>query len=1495
MGEYFIRRPVFAISMAIAMTLMGIVALFDLSIEQYPQITPPVVQVTASYVGADALTVNNSVATPLAEGVMGVNDMLYMQTTSASDGTMNMQVTFDIGSSPDMDAIFTQNNVASSTSQLPQAVVEQGVTTRKSDTGFLMVYSLASDGRYDDVFLSNYASINMQDRLAKINGVGKVEIMGAGEYAMRIWIKPDRLHYYSLSLDEVVAAVRTQSALYPVGKFGAEPVAQDVVYTYTAILPPQISTAEEFGEIIVALSSSGEEVRLSDVADVELGSEAYNVKSLFGEQPSTMIVIYQSPGSNAVNVGDKVKSEIASLKERFPDGVEIYTIVDSTANIQGGVKDIITTLIIALVLVIVIIYLFLQNWRATLIPLIAIPVSLIGAFMVFPLLGFSLNVISLLGMVLAIGLVVDDAIVVVEAVQANIETGMEAREATINAMRKVSSPIIATTIVLLAVFIPVSFTGGITGLLFQQFAITIAVAIVFSAINALTLSPALASLLLRPQRKAARGLFARFNSWFDGMMKRYDSFTSTLITHATRTALFVAAMLVVVVLVWRMLPSGFLPEEDQGYVMVMVSTPEASSLETTLQAMQHTEQIVAARGDVQYTALAAGFNMMAGISSTSSGIIFAMLKDFSDRKFSAMQIAAQLTEELYVAVPEAECYAFIPPSIPGLGTTSGITLEVQDLEGRGTAYLWEQTSRLMEALRKDATIASVSTQFSADTPQRKIEIRKRQAMSEGVELREIYNVLSTYLGGDYVGQFNRFGRLYQTYVQAAADRRIDEKSLNSYFVTNGKGESVPLAAFVEVKDTVGVDYITQFNLYESISLTVTPSAKSSTGDTMKQIARIAGETLPDDVGYAWSGTSYQEATASRSGVMVYLLALAFVFLALAALYNSWGLPLAILMSVPVAVVGALVATVGAHLVNANYVNNVFMQISIVMLIGLAAKNAILVVEYADTTYHSSPNISLKEAAMVAARERVRPIIMTAFAFILGVMPLIFASGIYSTARNIMGVALVGGMLLATLVGIFLYPAAFLLVAKWGGAERGKSAMMVAVVVASLLGSCAAPLDKAEVDVPQSYLFRDAVVESGEELQGEWWQMYDDPMLDSLICHALARNRNLAAAASKIESARYALSQARAEFLPELGAEARGEVNGARKEREYEFALQPTVSWNVSLFGALRHTRREAQANILSTEWAYRGVQLSLTNEVAKAYFTLRQYSQSLEIASHSLMLRREQAHLVEKMSEQGFSTGLDLEQARSLVYSAEADVAQYRRAVVQSKLSLATLLGETPDVELAVNDSLSVEALPQGIEVGLPITLLTRRPDIMESYYELQAAAARVGVAHSNRFPSLSITGEGGVMSNSVKNLFAQGYWAWGASAGVAQTLFSFGRLKRAEQIARSAYEEAVLGYEQQVLEALEEVESALIAISTYKEQIAHYEEFVASNHRIARLTRALYERGLDDYLDVISTEQSWYESQLELVGLVAQQYINYAALAMALGDWQQMELQNEK
>ncbi|MBQ5372441.1 MAG: efflux RND transporter permease subunit, partial [Rikenellaceae bacterium] len=932
------------------------------------------------------------------------------------------------------DAIFTQNNVSSATALLPASVTQQGVTTQKTQTGFLLVYALHSDGRYDDRYLSNYAYINLQNELLKIEGVGKVEIMGAGEYSMRVWLRPDRMEYYNLSLAEVTSAIESQADIYPTGQFGAEPSPSKTEFTYTVTLPPQISTPEEYADIVLRTLEDGSQLRLSDIAEVTFGSESYGTSSTFGNNPSAMIVIYQTPNSNAMQVGTRVKAAIEQLSGRFPDGVEISTIVDTTTSINAGIREILYTLLLALLLVIIIIYLFIQDWRATLIPLIAVPVSLIGTFIFFPLLGFSINIISLLGVILAIGLVVDDGIVVVEAVQVNIERGMPPRKATLEAMHSVASPIIATTVVLLAVFIPVSLTGGITGRLFQQFSITIAISVAISAFNALTLSPALSAMLLRPKQKSETGFFGAFNRWFERMMTRYSSATGRITTHLARTSIFVAVVLGVIVALWRVIPTGFLPEEDQGYIMVMVNLPEASSLHRTEQVMAEVDRLVSKHDAVLYTAGASGFDMITGIQSSSNGIIFVALKDFDERRTTAAELAAMLNEELYVAINSAEVYAVTPPAIPGMGVTSGVEVQIQDLEGRGLNYLAEQSREFMTELEQLPEIASVTTQFNDNVPQRRLDVNRDYALSEGVDLAALYDQLSAFLGGSYINNFNRFGRLYRSYLQAAPEYRTDAASLDSYFVQNGAGESVPVAAFVRVVDTVGVEYVSQFNLYRSIALTVNPADGKSSAQVMDAIESQATKSLPDDVGIAWSGISFQQRAASKGGAAVYALAVIFVFLALAALYNSWSLPIAIILSVPLAVMGALAFIGFAHLFNPKYINDIFIHIAIVMLIGLAAKNAILVVEYADRLFFDQRK-SLLDAAIGAAQLRVRPILMTAFAFILGVAPLIFAHGAYSNARNTMGVALVGGMLVATLAGIFLYPALYYLVGRLFNLER----------------------------------------------------------------------------------------------------------------------------------------------------------------------------------------------------------------------------------------------------------------------------------------------------------------------------------------------------------------------------------------------------------------------------------------------------------------------------
>lgn len=1020
--------------MAIALVLLGVIAILNLAIEQYPDITPPVVEVTAEYYGADAESVNNTVATPIAQAVMGVSDLLYMQTTSANDGSMTLEAVFEIGSDPDIDAILTQNRLSSTSATLPTSVIEQGVVTQKTMPNFLMVYALYSDGRYDDDFLTNYAYINIQNELLKINGVSKVQIMGSGEYAMRVWLDPQRLSYYNISISEVEEAIEAQSQIYAVGKLGGAPSVANNPLTYTLTLPPQISTPAQFGQIILRTTSDGETILLSDVANVELGSNDYDVVSTYGVQPASVMMIYQSPGSNAIDVSNSVKATLDKLSDKFPDGVMCRAIVDTTTSVKAGIKDIFKTLLIALLLVIAIIYLFLQSWRATLIPLIAIPVSLIGAFILFPVMGFSINIISLLGLVLAIGLVVDDAIVVVEAVEVNIAKGLSPTKAAMEAMRTVSSPIIATTIVLLAVFIPISMAGGVAGLLYEQFAAIISLSVIISAINALTLSPALSAILLRKREERTDGFFGWFNRNFERFIGRYIKQIGRLSRHLIRTAIFVALVLVSIVVMWHKLPQGFLPEEDQGFMMVMVETPPNTSLQVTKHCMEGVDQIIAALPQVELTSFAAGFDMIAGVATPNCGIIFVKLVDYSQRTLTAAQIAHKLNEVLYVTVSSAECYAFIPPAIPGLGLTSGVTFYMQDIEGRGEEYIYEQTEKMISLIEKSDLVSKVTTQYSHGIPQREIIIDREHALNLGVNIEQLYDQLGALLGGSYINRFNRFGRLYDVYIEAEPRYRVDEDLLNNFYIANGDGEQIPISAFARIEHSTGVEYVAQFNLYRSIGLTVIPSPTASSTQVMNLVETTLNDSMPSDIDIAWSGVSYQEAQASKGGQLIYLVILLFVFLVLAALYNSWGLPLAILMGVPIALCGALLFVGGAHLLNALYVNDAYMQISLIMLIALAAKNAILVVEYASKSFFED-GMELRDATIEAAKLRVRPIIMTAFAFILGVTPLVFASGVYATARSIIGVALVGGMSIATLVGIFLYPTLFYMVAKVANFEK----------------------------------------------------------------------------------------------------------------------------------------------------------------------------------------------------------------------------------------------------------------------------------------------------------------------------------------------------------------------------------------------------------------------------------------------------------------------------
>jgi HAE1 family hydrophobic/amphiphilic exporter-1 len=1039
MDNFFVRRPVVAIVIAIITVIVGLVSLATLPTEQYPNITPPIVQVRATYTGANAISVEQSVATPLEQQINGVDNMIYMKSTNANDGTMVIDVSFEIGTDPDMNTVFTQNRVAAATAKLPEEVTRYGVTTEKSLPNILMLITLTADEEsYDQNFLGNYALINIKDTLARIKGIGRVNVLGASDYSMRIWIKPDRLAQLGITIPEIIDAIRAQNVIVPGGKFGAEPAPPGTEFTYTVRLPERLQTEEEFGEIVVRTTEGGSQVKIKHIARIELGVETYNAFTRLNNQECAIIALYQSPGSNAVELAESTIATMEELSQSFPEGIRYDVSLDATKPITAGIEEIIVTLFVALALVILVVFIFIQDWRATLIPTLAIPVSLVGAFMVFPLLGFTVNVLSLLGLVLAIGIVVDDAIVVVEAVQVNIGQGMNSREATNKAMKEVSAPVIATTLVLVAVFLPVAAMGGITGRLYQQFAITVTISVIFSSINALTLSPALCSLLLK-KPQSYRGVLGKFFGWFNRIFDRssdsYMSFTNIITGKIKRGLLFILLMVFGILLLGRLLPGGFMPEEDMGYFMVNIQLPDAASLQRSDVVAKKVEKIIGNYKEVEFITTATGFSLLSGSMSSNAGFIFVSLKDWAQRNTTAREVVDLLNKDLVSQILEAQVFAFGPPPIPGLGSGSGFTLMLQDRGGNTPAHLAEQTGKFIQAAMQRPEIGAIITTFRANVPQRYLEINRDKVLKAGVALNSIYTTVGAFLGGSYVNDFNRFGRLYKAYIQAEPEYRQNEKQLDLFFIKNGQGQSVPLASFVNIHEIVGPDYTNRFNLYRAIELTGGPAPGYSSAQALSVLEDVAKEVLPADMGYQWSNMSYQEKKAAGTGGIVFAFALLFVFLILAAQYESWSLPFSILLGTPFAVFGAMLALLVARLFSVSYESNVFAQISLVMLIAMAAKNAILIVEFAKIEFDGG--LSLFDAAIKAAKLRFRPILMTAFSFILGVFPLVVAAGAGAEARKVMGMALLGGMTLATLIGVFLYPLLFVFIGKVAKYEENR--------------------------------------------------------------------------------------------------------------------------------------------------------------------------------------------------------------------------------------------------------------------------------------------------------------------------------------------------------------------------------------------------------------------------------------------------------------------------
>jgi HAE1 family hydrophobic/amphiphilic exporter-1 len=1039
MGEFFVRRPIVAIVMSIIIVLLGLLALQKTPISQYPDINPPVVKITTSFTGANALNVEQAVATPIEQKVNGVEQMLYIKSINTSDGALTIEVTFEVGTNLDNANMLTQNRQKQSEPFMPQSVKQQGVTVKKSLSFPMLLFTLTSKNpKYDAKFLNNYVSINIIDALARIKGVGEAALFGGSDYSMRVWLKPDRMSKLGVTVDEVTKALNEQNTIKPGGKFGAEPAPLGTEFTYGINLQERLVTEKEFENIVVRSKSDGAQILLSDIARLELGTENYSSSSRRNGTASAVVSVFQMPGSNALEVAEEAKRVMKELSEKFPEDIEYQESLDTTLSITAGVEDILHTLFEAIILVILVVFIFLQNWRATLIPLITVPVSLIGTLAVFPLLGFSINTLSLLGLVLAIGIVVDDAIVVVEAVIHHIEHGKSPREATIQAMREVSGPVIAIALILIAVFVPVAMTPGITGRFYQQFAITIAVSVAFSAFSALTLSPALCAMILKasPPVSEQKGWLAKF---FSGFNKVFDKVTGAYLIGAGFFAKKTRRVVILLVLVMSMvallgikLPSGFIPEEDQGFFLINTALPPASSIQRTGEVTRAIEKMLAEEESfLSYTTIN-GYNMLTASYQPNNACIFVSLKPWEERPETAKQIVDRINKKLAFAVTKASVNALGPPAITGLGNSAGFSMMLQDKGGNTPNYLAEQTQKFLEAARKRPEIKRIYTTFSAGTPQIKLEIDGEKAMKLGVPVAKVTEALGAMLGSTYVNDFNRFGRQYKVYIQAEASSRLNPEALNNIYVKNNDGDMLPLSTLVSASKIMAPDFTNRLNLFRAAEIGGSPNDGYSSAQALDALEAVAAEVLPADMGYSYINLSYQERN-SPSGSSVFIIALVFVFLILAAQYESWKLPFSVLLGTPFVLLGAFAGLILARFSNDAYVNNVFAQIGFVMLIGLAAKNAILIVEFAKESYEKGT--PLLEAAMTSAKLRFRPILMTAFAFILGVVPLLGATGAGSQARIVMGMTVFSGMVVATVLGVLIVPGLFVMIEGMGKKKK----------------------------------------------------------------------------------------------------------------------------------------------------------------------------------------------------------------------------------------------------------------------------------------------------------------------------------------------------------------------------------------------------------------------------------------------------------------------------
>ncbi len=1487
--SFFVDRPVFSIVLSILIVILGLIGLLLLPIDQYPQITPPVVKISASYPGASALTVSQAVATPIEQELNGTPGMLYMESTSTNTGNFSATVTFDISSSPELSAVEVQNRIKLAESRLPAEVVQNGISVEKQAPSQLMTICLqSSDPKFDEIYLSNFATLNVIDLLRRLPGVGRVSNIGGRYYAMQIWVQPDKLANLGITVGDLQTALKDQNRESAAGVLGQQPVSGlDVTIPITT--QGRLSSVTEFEDIVVRANPDGSLIRLRDVARISLEAQSYNTESGINGENAAVLAVYMLPGANAMEVAEEVKATMSQISANFPDGLTYEIPFDMTTYISESIHEVYKTLFEALALVIFVVYLSLQSWRATLIPLIAVPISLIGTFGFMLIFGYSLNMLTLLGLVLAIGIVVDDAIVVVENVEhVMTEEGLSPYDATQKAMKGLASPIIATSLVLAAVFVPVSFLPGITGLLYRQFTVTIVVSVLLSAVVALTLSPVMCSLILK-QRNADEKknfVFRTINRW---LAKGNDAFVGAVgATVAARRKVLIgfAAMIGAILLINYLMPSSFLPSEDQGYFKVSLDLPDGATLERTRTVTERAVSYLMDNPAVEYV------QSVDGGSTQSHSELTVILKPWEERDGQTIEeIMTQVRTDM-AEYPECTVLLSKPPVIPGLGSAGGFELQ---LEARGDATLSDlqaAVDTLLYYAAKSPQVTGLASSLQNEIPQLYFDVNRDKVKFAGVPLADVFSTMKAYTGSVYVNDFNMFNRIYRVYLQAEARYREHRDNINLFFVRGAGDTMIPLTALGSSRYTTGPGNIHRFNMFNTALITGDAAHGYSSGEAMSTMEKIAAQHLPENIGVEWSGLSYQQKHQSGQTGMVLGLVFLFVFLFLAALYESWTVPLAVLLSLPVAALGAYL---GEWILGLE--NDVYFQIGLVMLMGMAAKNAILIVEFAKE--QTDKGVSAYDAAVYAARQRFRPILMTSLAFILGMLPMVLASGPGAVSRRAIGTGVFFGMLFAVVLGILLVPFFFILI--YNGVKKlqskrlfGRGAAVLALPLLLAMNSCKLGNTYVRPDVSDmpATIAPDSIGPDTLSLGDiEWWKIFPDPALDSLITRTLKNNNNLLAARARIKEMAASRRVDRAQLLPQLNANAYAQkealnYGGYDYKNDPELGLKGIVSWEADLWGNLRWALDKGTSEFLAAIEQERALKVSLIASVASAYFELVALDNELRIVRRTLAARTEAARIAKLRYEGGLTAETTYQQAQVELARTATYIPRLERDISLKENEICLICGEFPHDIVRTGTLTWYADAPGDIPVGLSSALLERRPDIRAAEQKLRAANAAVGMAYTNRFPRLTLTAQGGLESDEFAGFLRSPMYYF--SAGLLGPIFDGGRRQAQYRAQQAAYQQQTYAYKQTVIEAFTEVRNAIVDYHRTAEAATSWQQLEASAKTTLDLAQLQYINGVVAYLNVLDAQRTYLDAQIGVSNATRDRHLCLIRLYKALGGgWQ--------